>query len=93
MNKPQSIDQILHAYKDMSMNGTERGYSGMTFEEAKAAIEAMVREIIGDDLPTFGPQNEAGDISEDDYMIAGYNDAKYHQRLRASKYNLKLEKE
>jgi hypothetical protein len=102
MNEPQSIDDvILEAINEgwflRSHGDYPNGFTGSDVRniqnKAKAAIEAMVREIIGDNLPTFGPQNEAGDISEDDYFAAGYNDAKCEQRLRASKYNLKLEKE
>ena len=103
MNRSQSIDEILHSiYNDGWCNGDLGNRASTTYEElsilsAKAAIEAMVREIIGEDsryatdtvMQRFAEAITAGHLTEVDYK----NQLRKEQRLRASKYNLKLEKE
>lgn len=85
MNEPQSIDSVLEAFASYirSMGFTSPPRNSLSKDEAKAAIEAMVREIIGEDYPTT-PYSPDG--HDENSLLA-------KQRLRASKYNLKLEKE
>lgn len=84
MNEPQSIEKVLvKLYIEGDLYGDEPRDECVA--EAKAAIEAIVREIIGEDLVDYGGQGE-------EYKPF-VNNEKDEQRLRASKYNLKLEKE
>ena len=95
MNEPQSIEDIFESCReqDWGWDG-DNEYSTETFnvDKAKAAIEAMVREIIGPDgevTSYIRPQGYPGVDLTQSY----YNSLRKEQRLRASKYNLKLEKE
>lgn len=90
MNKPQSIEDILDSCieEHWGWDGeVEYPFDEFNVAEAKAAIEAMVRDIIGEDVPEPKFNDGLSDIR------FGRNEEKYEQRLRASKYNLKLEKE
>ena len=96
MNEPQSIEKVLvKLYIEGDLYGDEPRDECVA--EAKAAIEAMVREIIGEDtryatdtvMQRFAEAITAGHLTQVDYK----NQLRKEQRLRASKYNLKLEKE
>jgi len=82
MNEPQSIEYLLRRVRDAGAvddnNGAEDwSLSDGAIDEAKAAIEAMVRDILGN-------------YDGNDLVLRSNL---RQQRLRASKYNLKLEKE
>jgi len=82
-----NIDEILDRLQLQAIGRSEHLTNPIMYKldikEAKAAIEAMVREIIGEDYPTT-PYSPDG--HDENSLLA-------KQRLRASKYNLKLEKE
>jgi hypothetical protein len=79
MNEPQSIDtlltQLLIDYKPKLSHIDKSNIEAM--DKAKAAIEAMVRDILGN-------------YDGNDLVLRSNL---RQQRLRAFKYNLKLEKE
>lgn len=50
--------------------------------DRKRLIERLETEAVGDDEPTFGPQNEAGDISPTDYEIMAANQCRGEIRQR-----------
>lgn len=102
MNKPQSIEDIL----DMAGFQIYPHEANIKRTEAKAAIEAMIRDIIGQDemslvmSPRYMKTDSTGRVdntwtSEDDAYREAHikTSLQIQQRLRASKYNLKLEKE
>lgn len=100
MNEPQSIDKILDRLQLQAIGRSEHLTNPMVYQldikEAKIAIEAMVREIVGESrnyrkyepCPRCNGQYQYKCSCDDaeDQLLA-------EQRLRASKYNLKLEKE
>lgn len=47
--------------------------------ELKQSITSLIKELVAEakpgNLPIFGSQNEAGDVSPSDYEAAGYNQA------------------
>jgi len=91
MNEPQSIDQVLDnlTFEVLKWNyGASSAETKMEQHKAKAAIEAMVREIIGEDEAFY--ESDGENLRNIKVLI---NDRKQGARLRASKYNLKLEKE
>ena len=108
MNKPQSIEDILESCReqDWAWSGEDE-YSTETFnvDKAKASIEAMVRDIIGQDelslvmspgikIGLTGRVDNTWTSEHDTYREAYIKTSlQMQQRLRASKYNLKLEKE
>lgn len=110
MNKPQSIDEILDRLQLQAIGRSEHLTNPMMYKldikEAKSAIEAMVREIIGRDelslvmsprymkIDSTGRFDNTWTNEDDAYREAHIKTSlQMQQRLRASKYNLKLEKE
>jgi vacuolar-type H+-ATPase subunit D/Vma8 len=99
-SKFQTIEEVLeNLYNAAWLEGSKypenapipSKYEVEKTHKAKAAIQAMVEDIIGKHIPTFGPQNEAGHISEDDYVAYGHNQAVDEAIERATKYNLTLQ--
>ena len=58
-------------------------------EKLKLLAEVRGR-VVGEDLPTYGPQNENGDISEQDYLTYGANDLRAEQRIELTKLEAEL---
>lgn len=65
-------EEIMHRKKAF-INGNHAS------KEAKQALTSLIREMVAEakpgNLPIFGSQNEAGDVSPSDYEAAGYNQA------------------
>jgi len=110
MNEPQSIEKILMNIADeaaglASVNYYDHDEIRDYVTEAKASIEAMVRDIIGQDelslvmspgikIGLTGRVDNTWTSEHDTYREAYIKTSlQMQQRLRASKYNLKLEKE
>jgi tRNA1(Val) A37 N6-methylase TrmN6 len=84
MSKLQTIDEILELH---FTNGDGTGTS-FTSEEAKAAIEAMVKDIISYEVIRCNPPFNQHDYG---FMSANaINNRIGEQRQRATKYNLDI---
>lgn len=90
----QTIDEILKNFEtsrsknkriDMDYgNGEDNDHT--SFPSAKKAIADLIaREVIGEDLPVFGAENEAGDVSLESYENAAINSKLAEQRKALEK--------
>lgn len=65
-------EEIMHR-KEAFINGNH------VSKEAKQAITSLVKELVAEakpgNLPIFGSQNEAGDVSPPDYESVAHNEA------------------
>lgn len=80
-NYNERLDEILDKFGWACIANGDDGY-GLQNEdvsEAKQAITSLTKELVAEakpeNLPIFGSQNEAGDVSPSDYEAAGYNQA------------------
>ena len=80
-NYNERLDDIL---QNLTWKQHELGTKGLIplsrhEYEAKQDITSLIKELVAEakpgNLPIFGSQNEAGDVSPSDYEAAGYNQA------------------
>lgn len=69
-NYNKRLDEVLTDLRSGTINFDD---------EAKKALTSLTKELVTEvkpgNLPIFGSQNEAGDVSPSDYEAAGYNQA------------------
>jgi hypothetical protein len=96
--KSSNIDPQDTILTNLFLQGVSDGGTGGSMEssvaEAKVALNTYIAreiaEIIGEDKPVYGPQNEAGDISLEDMIAASDNDLRAEQRVRAIEKGYKV---
>lgn len=88
MSKPLTIDEILGKYWSSGIDWSQTGgdYEEYSKAEAKAQIEAMIADIIGEDDWHGDLANGYRRSSVDTVR----NDLRAEARKRATKYNLTL---
>lgn len=69
------LDEIAYGlYEEGGIDRELNGYNKERVVSAKQAIKALIlSEVIGEDIPTVGPQNEANEVSLEDYENAAIN--------------------
>lgn len=58
-----------------------KGYTGGDNELRQQILQWVNDEVVGEDLPVFGPQNEAGQVSLESYENAAINSDKDRMRF------------
>ena len=96
------LDKILYIAKVNWKTSPDEMFDKGVEINAKTAVKDLIRteklkllaevreRVVGEDLPTYGPQNENGDISEQDYLTYGANDLRADQRMLLTKLEAEL---
>lgn len=76
MSNQTDFDKELDRHLKYLLIGDEEGY-----DELKYSIKhAVDKHVIGEALPVYGPENEAGNVSLDSYMNSAVNSRLADQR-------------